>query len=154
MGKRDYKQIWNDFENNWLNIDSNLLDVTQTGKHVNFDIQEAIIPGCTDPGAENYFIFATEDDGSCIVNIKESTKPAFDFIFYPNPSNGDVYLNFNQNQSPIKVIEVFDSAGQLILSKNSRYQMVYLNMQAISKGIYFIKVINDDRTTVKKLALN
>lgn len=64
--KRNYKQILQDFEVNWLVENPLLLDITQTGKQINFELESLEIEGCTDETNCNYFPFATSEDGSCL----------------------------------------------------------------------------------------
>ncbi len=66
-------------------------------------------------------------------------------IVYPNPSNSQE-INFNRR---INQLEVYSTAGEFIAR--------YFNIESISrkwrKGIYFLKITIDDRTTLKKLII-
>jgi hypothetical protein len=76
------------------------------------------------------------------VSINEY-KP-HEFLIYPNPSNGNFFLNVFNNEFNSINIEVFNLSGQLIenrfLSKESN--TTYEIDLDLSKGIYFLKVNN------------
>lgn len=98
--QRDYQQVWNDFETDWLITNSNLSNITRTGKQIDFEFQFAEIEGCSDPQNCNYFTFANIDDGSCL--------PAF--INLVDSINQSAY-RYHANDSIISnnIINSFDS---------------------------------------------
>jgi len=149
--KRNYQDIWNDFESNWLIENPSLLSKTQTSKQINLTIEEPDIEGCTDPYSPNYFIFATIDDGTCITDVTDNHIEN-NFKIYPNPSNGSVYLSFNEPFSLFKKIEVYDSSGRRKLSTNL-YKDNKLNISGYADGIYFIKVSNNYKSMIRKLVI-
>jgi len=149
---RSYQQIWDDFEANWLIENQSLLDITQTGKQIDFEYKEAVIEGCTDPGSPNYFVFANSDDGSCTTSIEDNYID-IGFEFYPNPSNGIVNLSFHKNTGMSKKITVYNSLGKIVLKQNSLRDIIQINLQDFSKGIYFIEVSIDDKAITLKLIL-
>jgi len=149
--QRNYQQVWSDFEANWLVDNPLLLNATQTGKQIEFAVEEAIIEGCTNPNDVNYFPFANEDDGSCVTtNIEDK---AIGFEIYPNPSNGVVQLTFQEYSNLPKQISVIDCLGKSVLSINSFDSMIQMNLAKYPKGIYFIRVNSRDKSINRKLIL-
>lgn len=84
---------------------------------------------------------------SACVGIEENKSVPF--TMYPNPSNGNVTLNLNYNNS---VVEVVDVLGNTISSQ--RYNnagQVQLNMNGAADGIYFVRVTSGNEESVQKL---
>ncbi|MBG6109674.1 endonuclease I [Flavobacterium sp. CG_9.10] len=75
-----------------------------------------------------------------------------EFNIYPNPSNGNVKINF-ENSNEKYSVQVFSVLGQKVFDKeytNSSYAAVN-NLQ---KGVYFVKITNDTKSITKKLIVN
>ena len=66
---------------------------------------------------------------------------------YPNPSNGDVFLEYDLESNAVVTIEIFNLPGQLLASENSErtagHQRQSVDLSAQPEGIYFI------RTTIR-----
>ena len=56
----------------------------------------------------------------------------------PNPTNGNVNINFGSENS-INKIEVFNYLGQLKFQQNVNSSSINLNMESFSSGLYFIR---------------
>jgi hypothetical protein len=73
---------------------------------------------------------------------------------YPNPSNGNFSINWNQGSD--FTISVFDLTGKLLLQEkrdtNSMKQFD-LDLSKFGKGIYFAKIKVDDKLSTRKLIL-
>ena len=82
------------------------------------------------------------------VSIFENNN--LDFSFFPNPSKGKFSLNINDKKSRLKLIQVFDLYGKLILTKfleinsNSLYEVDL----EINKGIYLLKINNKSKKLI------
>ncbi len=61
---------------------------------------------------------------------------------YPNPSNGNFYIDINENIGEYVVIEIFSVNGKLIYSKkyNSEINHKMISIKNIPDGIYMLKV--------------
>ena len=74
---------------------------------------------------------------------------------YPNPTNGNVYLEINNiNQANIK-LEVFDITGKAIYKQNYNSNIVSdrLDLSSFSDGVYLIRLIEGDNMQTVKLIL-
>ena len=77
------------------------------------------------------------------------------FSIYPNPSNQ--IFNIRTTTSEAFDFDIYDVTGKLIMSKrdispaNNEYK---LDMNAFSKGIYFLNLTLNNSTVTKKLILN
>ena len=77
-------------------------------------------------------------------SVSVNEYKSHDFLFYPNPSSGNIFLNFFNNENNYIDIKVFNLSGQLIENRffcgepNTTYEIDL----DLSKGIYIIKVNN------------
>jgi hypothetical protein len=89
-------------------------------------------------------------------DIKES---AIDFTteVFPNPSSGDVYVTYNSVNTNDFEVSVLNLLGQTIYStiqNPAHSSTVYLNLDGINKGVYFILVKSGAQTITKRLIYN
>jgi len=72
---------------------------------------------------------------------------------YPNPSKGIYNVSFS-DQIPTS-IEVFDLTGKIIVTKDPIYTTnnneVSLDLSTVAQGIYFVKILVDDKQVVKRI---
>lgn len=123
---RSYQQIWSDFEENYLVINSNTEGKTITGKQLNVNLE--------------YSKPNTKLGKTAI------TLPML--YTFPNPSNGKINVVINCNNNfPNKTnvqISVFDISGvemeNQIVTCDTRIQ---LDISAFAKGTYLMKATNN-----------
>jgi Domain of unknown function DUF11/Secretion system C-terminal sorting domain/MAM domain, meprin/A5/mu/N-terminal domain of BNR-repeat neuraminidase len=75
---------------------------------------------------------------------------------YPNPTNGIVYLSLDVNTISKGSIEVFNSTGSRVYSKNlhNKTESVNeINLSNLPKGMYFVKINTDNNSNTKKLII-
>ena len=70
---------------------------------------------------------------------------------YPNPTNGIIYFNL-ENSSSAK-IEIYNSLGQLIISKEVTSNQNHVDFSNQENGIYMVKIIVGDKIKMKSVAL-
>ena len=85
-----------------------------------------------------------------ILAVDELEKESF--TIYPNPSNGNVKINFENANDKHDVI-IFSVSGQKVFEKeyNNTAAAAVNNLQ---KGIYLVKVTKEGKSTTKKLIVN
>lgn len=67
----------------------------------------------------------------------------------PNPTNGLMSIN---SRFEMKIVEVMNIAGQLLLSQSTTEKNHQLNLSDFAEGIYFVRVVySNGLSTVKKL---
>ena len=73
---------------------------------------------------------------------------------YPNPSSGIIHLYFPNTQSQQVTIELMNLNGQVIYNNSIpvAQSVSSINLD-IPRGIYFIKVIEKDKTSTKKIVI-
>ena len=70
---------------------------------------------------------------------------------YPNPSNSLVTI---ESSELITKLEISNTLGQMILIDNGAVaNKKSLNLKDLPKGLYLIKVFNNDNFAVKQLSL-
>jgi hypothetical protein len=73
------------------------------------------------------------------------------FSIYPNPTNGIVNLQFEQNQGLI-LVEVYNSLGEKILTKKQlQGTNCELDLSGMSEGVYWMRVETDFGVGYKKV---
>ena len=77
---------------------------------------------------------------------------ANEFNIYPNPSNGNVKINL-ENSNEKYSVQVFSILGQKVFEKE------YTNSSSaavnnLQKGVYLVKITNDNKSVTKKLIVN
>ena len=78
---------------------------------------------------------------SAIRTVTLKNSYSSDFILYPNPSNGMVGIKFDNNQNEKKIIEIFNSQAQKVLSKEIVVSGTFYQLAApLQKGMYWIRV--------------
>ncbi len=82
-----------------------------------------------------------------------------DLLIYPNPSNGDFTVSYKVLKPADVRIDIFDEKGSLlktIVNISNQYSGKYqipVNMIEFNNGIYFVKMLNNDKLTTSKLIL-
>jgi hypothetical protein len=82
---------------------------------------------------------------------QDNSSFANELKLYPNPSNSVVTL---ESAKSITRVEISNSLGQIILIDNgSATNRKSFNLKDLPKGLYLIKVYNNDNFAVKQLSL-
>ncbi len=86
-----------------------------------------------------------------IINDKETPKTNTEISIFPNPNNGNFTIQFDSNTE--NSIEIYSILGKKILEK-SGIKTNTIEISNLEKGIYFIKVNNQNNTKTKKVIVN
>lgn len=103
---------------------------------------------------DSFIIDSCNNLGSRISNTtkEEILSDSDEILLYPNPSNGNFNINFNNSNTPY-TIEIISISGQKVFEKqNTKQQSITVNN--LPKGLYIIKVINEEKTFIKKIIIN
>lgn len=89
---------------------------------------------------------------TCATSLGLDELDASRFEIYPNPSNGNVKINF-ENSNEKYSVQVFSILGQKVFEKE------YSNSSSaavdnLQKGVYLIKITNDAKSVTKKIIVN
>lgn len=64
-------------------------------------------------------------------------------VVYPNPTNGELKLSFNDLN--IKKIEIYNSYGQMVLFEKTVKKE--LSLKHLTSGVYYLKIFSSEKTT-------
>ncbi|OJW83624.1 MAG: hypothetical protein BGO69_04825 [Bacteroidetes bacterium 46-16] len=76
------------------------------------------------------------------------------FTISPNPSSGWIYLLFNQPDTQQKQVTITNDVGQVITSFSTTLGYYPVDLSAVSKGLYFVKVYFRDKSMIKRILIN
>ncbi len=82
---------------------------------------------------------------SSTVSIEEIS--ATNLLIYPNPAKTNLNITAFSN---IQSVEIYNIVGQLVTSENFNAELVNVNINDLSDGLYIAKVITTDGTITKK----
>ncbi len=85
-----------------------------------------------------------------ITEIDDAVSEVGGIEIYPNPTDGLLYIN---SSSTINKVIVADMTGKIIMDVNGGSDKVELDLSSNPKGIYVLKVISEDDSTVEKIVL-
>ncbi|MDR0605485.1 MAG: T9SS type A sorting domain-containing protein, partial [Bacteroidales bacterium] len=78
-----------------------------------------------------------------------SKNMTYKITLYPNPNSGSFTIGINDIQE-IQQIQVFSPIGQMVYSvQNPDNNMI--NLPAAAKGTFFVKIITQTETVIKKI---
>ena len=82
------------------------------------------------------------------VDSKESLK------IYPNPSSSLITILLNESNNLPFTIEITDSLGKKIYSNYYKQNNITINTEKFLKGIYFLTIINTNKSQTQKIIIN
>jgi hypothetical protein len=92
---------------------------------------------------------------SNIQTVTSTTQLLENINIYPSPSRGLVNIDFNSSDLLNAQISVTDQSGRVVYQMRNKVKnnLVQLNLEHLSNGIYFIKVNMKNKVAVKKLLI-
>jgi hypothetical protein len=93
---------------------------------------------------------------SNVQTIISETQLLENINIYPSPSRGLVNINFNSSDMLNAQISVTDQSGRVVYQMRNKMEsnLVQLNLEHLSNGVYFIKVNTKNKVAVKKLLIS
>ena len=96
----------------------------------------------------------------CILNINvettlNTTEPNINnnFSIYPNPSNGKFIINTFNNTNSSYLIKIYNIKGDIVFSENTDKSLMNIDASNLAKGIYVIKLENNNFISQKRLII-
>ncbi|PLX17396.1 MAG: hypothetical protein C0597_07050, partial [Marinilabiliales bacterium] len=135
--------------------------VTATTNDIN---AEAVVTDATAlPGTTSILVTAEDGTTEETYEINFSVATGFnrfdlngEFAMYPNPTNGEITISFENKIKASWKIEVYNSLGSVLYTEDlsnfykSEYKFDFSNF---AKGIYLVKISNKDDAVVKQLII-
>jgi len=128
---RSYKQVWQDFEANYLVLNTSMADKTITGKQINVALEQ--------------------------VHLKNSiTETKEQLTVFPNPSAGKVNIKSTCfDYSDDIVISIYNILGEEVFKQNTKcIPLIQIQADTLNKGTYFIKLSAAREIMHGKLIIN
>jgi hypothetical protein len=91
------------------------------------------------------------DSCEVFVSVDHNNVLNKDINIYPNPNNGFFTFLINGLDFSTATIKIYNISGQLILNKNLTQNLTKIDLTKFSKGIYFVKMENDNEVVMKKI---
>lgn len=85
-----------------------------------------------------------------LVSVEDAAEMENPFSVYPNPSNGEIHLNFTRKES--STVRIFDTLGKVVFERTMVGQQ--LIVQLPGAGVYLLTVEVDDEVFTEKLVRN
>jgi endonuclease I/chitodextrinase len=89
---------------------------------------------------------------TCFSDLGLETLSQKDFKIYPNPSNGDFNIIFD-DANRVHSVEIFSILGKKVFEKNNN-QNPSIVVNNLQKGTYLIKVTKDSKSRIEKIIIN
>jgi hypothetical protein len=90
--------------------------------------------------------------------LTDTIVPLTDAIIYPNPSNGELAVQFTSDADQTIRITLYDEAGRLVLADAQRdikkgLNQVLVDLMPLKAGLYELVVVNQSNVLIKKRIL-
>ncbi len=94
------------------------------------------------------------DPIACLVEIDE-VDVKNNILIYPNPSNGNVIVDFGDYSANINDISIFDISGRKLRIQPQELSLheYQLDFNNYSTGIYFVNLVIDNKVITKKISI-
>jgi hypothetical protein len=103
---------------------------------------------------------AVSEPSIVIITVLDDPKPGVPevnqehFRIYPNPSDGNVNIEFPELECRIKEISVLDVTGKVILLKNNTMEGIYsFDLSKQPSGVYFVRIREEGKVYFRKVIL-
>jgi hypothetical protein len=81
--------------------------------------------------------------------VKEQNNQ-MDYLLSPNPTNGQLNIEFNKATTNIS-IEIIDALGKKLIQQNFKVlNQTTIDVSSLSSGIYFLKLTSEGNNSTKK----
>ncbi|NOQ72883.1 MAG: T9SS type A sorting domain-containing protein [Crocinitomix sp.] len=121
---------------------------------------------CTEPGI--YSVEVVSDQGcsgeSAPIDLENldmiNAHPSVAyFSLFPNPTNGNVLLNYQLSEVATVTIKIMDVSGKTILTKNLEevaigFHSLQMNLTSLSSGTYFYVLLANDVSFIERLIIS
>jgi endonuclease I len=84
------------------------------------------------------------------IELEDVSTNEFDFNLYPNPTNGEFTIDFEDSKEDVS-IEIYSMIGQQIFQKDTTTKITISDLQS---GIYFVKISKKEKTITKRIIIN
>lgn len=126
---------------------------TTTGKMTDIAPEGLIfVPAAESHTNKNMLIVSNEVSGTTTIyeiesnfNASLSETNKADFTLFPNPTNGILSINGNEN---IKEIKVIDVSGKMVMSQSGNNSTI--SLENLENGVYFVQIVTENNSIITK----
>lgn len=91
------------------------------------------------------------DPSNCTAITVKELDEQLDIKLFPNPTNFQLTISFNQRNSSIIKVSITDVFGKVVQTKESKdFDQITFNVSELTTGIYFVKIISNGKIVIKK----
>lgn len=104
---------------------------------------------------DSFTVDSCENLGNRTLKVTNPSELALDsdeIHLYPNPSDGNFFINFDNSNTPYS-IEIISVSGQKVFEKTNTTQQ-NIAVSNLPKGLYIVKATKDEKTFIKKIIIN
>lgn len=98
-------------------------------------------------------LFPEYSIGSCSLSVGEKEIEPSQLNIFPNPAKSFVNIEFSRLPESNQIINIYAMDGSLKTSIINKEELVQINTETWSKGVYFIQVTTKDKTITQKLLI-
>jgi hypothetical protein len=77
----------------------------------------------------------------------------FGVLLFPNPATGMLNINIQGNNESNSEINFYNLQGSKVLELVSDHSLFVLDISHLAKGIYYVRVCNEENIIIKKLVI-
>ncbi|MBC7748796.1 MAG: T9SS type A sorting domain-containing protein [Methylotenera sp.] len=101
--------------------------------------------------------YAINDHGiykntSGLLNLNDRTLKS-NIVVYPNPASDVITISFSQNNIQPFKIEIANCLGEIVLSKFEQTVNSKINVESLSKGVYFLTITIQEKKETRKVMI-
>lgn len=153
--------------------DGTLINAVAIGSDSTTTSDECMALVCLDSsivvtGISNRYTDFDPDTGSCVLGSSSlwnmflaeyslqqfiySPQPESSFEIFPNPSNGNVFINSSGLVSPS--LEIYDATGRLVMTMLLENPLFEIDLHYLSNGVYVLQIVHLNGYESTKLVLS
>jgi hypothetical protein len=110
------------------------------------------VTGTDANGCNNSAVITQSVDACTVINETKSNLSLIEI--YPNPANELLNINLGSLDTLTVKIQLVNSIGQIVLSRNAERNQIQLNLSQLENGIYFVKIYTNNESINHKLIKN
>ncbi|MGB6036375.1 MAG: T9SS type A sorting domain-containing protein, partial [Cryomorphaceae bacterium] len=96
--------------------------------------------------------FTMQFDCQITTNVNSNIDEPQAFVVYPNPSNGNVHLNWEKKEG--FGYEIQNITGKVITAGTSRTERISIDLSALASGIYLVKAFDGKEVQTQRLVIS
>lgn len=88
------------------------------------------------------------------VSVMSLSKNENDWLVYPNPNSGTLYLINNTPSLEESQIQIVNAMGQVVHTETTSSNRKAIDLSKLNNGVYFVKISSDTHNSVKRIVLS